>query len=284
MTAKQPGRDSPVATIAGSGHVVAGLITGEDSACEGDVRVHLDGAGTPAVQSDGSESWACYGWGFVFPPQANPASSYDGSDGGHWSMLRLLMGDTYPFRNGLRLTVEGGTGDESGTDRRSGVLFWYGRPQPAMTLTDTVAIGDPASEKAHGYAAPGSAVWTLTSALEGEFDDVAVTGTGRTLAGSSEFTVTVAPENRGVLLRRRSDQARRGQQAAVYVDGRRVAERTWLWPDANPNFRWLDDQFIIPAAYTRGKTTLRLRLEPLAVDGATNWNESYYWVNSLAAP
>ena len=74
---------------------MAGLITAERSSCEGDVRVHIDGSGSPTVQSDGSESWACYGWGFEFPAQCNPASSYDGRGNAEWSMLRLLMGDGF---------------------------------------------------------------------------------------------------------------------------------------------------------------------------------------------
>lgn len=259
MTPKVPGRDSHVATISGSGHVVAGLITAEQSSCEGDVRVHIDGCGTPAVESDGSESWACYGWGFEFPPQANPASSYDGTDSSVWSMLRLLMGDFYPFRTGLRLTVEGGAGDESGADPRSGLLFWYGEPEPAMTLTDFLDVGNPASEAEHDCQAAASTLWNLTSALEGEFDDVPVTDTGRTLAGPSQFTVRIAPENRGILLRRRSDQFTRGQQARVLVDGQCVAERGWLYADGNPHFRWLEDEFLIPAAYTQGKTQITIR-------------------------
>jgi hypothetical protein len=281
MTAKQVGRDSPVAAITGRGHVVAGLISAEQSFCEGDVRVHIDGGGTAAVESDGSESWACYGWGFDFPPQANPASSYDGKGNREWSMLRLLMGDCYPFRNSLSMTVEGGAGDESGADRRSGILFWYGEPDPAMVGTDAIAIGDPDSEKAHAYTAPGSKAWQLTSMLEGEFDDVKIAASGRTLVSPSEFTVQISQENRGVLLRRRSDQAVRGQQAIVSVDGARVQEGAWLYADGNPNFRWMDDEFMIPSSYTKGKREIRIRLEPTGQSGQTNWNESSYQVWSL---
>jgi hypothetical protein len=162
ITPKKSGRDSHVATLRGSGHVVAGLITAEKSMCEGDVRVHIDGCGTAAVESDGSESWACYGWGFEFPPQSNPASSYDGKGNSEWSMLRLLIGDFYPFRKSLRMTVEGGGGDESGVD-----------PQ---------------------YTATGSNVWNLISALEGEFDDVMIADNGRTLVGTSQFIVRIDPD------------------------------------------------------------------------------------------
>ncbi|MEI8122369.1 MAG: DUF2961 domain-containing protein [bacterium] len=284
MTAKPHGRDSLIAEIAGSGHVVAGLITAEKSDCEGDVRVYIDGCGTPAVESDGSESWACYGWGFAFPPQQNPASSYDGGWNGAWSMLRLLMGDCYPFRTSFRMTVEGGSGtrDNNG-DRRSGLVFWYGEPEPTMALTDFLDVGDPDSETRHEYTALSSEKKDLTSALEGEFDNVPITDSGRTLNGPSQFTVQIAPENQGVLLRRRSDQMQRGQRAKVSVDGLQIAERTWIAPDGNPHFRWFEDEFLIPSSYTRGKSKIVIRIEPAPIEQkqGLNWNESLYWVFSL---
>jgi hypothetical protein len=283
ITPKKSGRDSHVATLRGSGHVVAGLITAEQSMCEGDVRVHIDGCGTAVVESDGSESWACYGWGFEFPPQFNPASSYDGKGNSAWSMLRLLMGDFYPFRKSLRMTVEGGGGDESGVDPRSGVVFYYGEPEPAMIMTDCLDVGDLESEKKHEYTATGSNVWNLISALEGEFDDVMIADNGRTIAGLSQFFVRIDPENQGVILRRRSDQALPGQHASVYVDGKRIRECDWFYADRNPNYRWLEDEFIIPASYTRGKQQIRVRIEPVTDGGKMNWNESLYWVFSVGA-
>lgn len=285
-TAVPPQRDSHVALLRGRGHMVAGVVTSDRSFCEGDVRVHVDGGGSPAVQSDGSESWICYGWGFPQPPQSNPVSSYDGRGNETWSMLRLLLGDTYLFHSGLRMTVENGTGCRQGDapDLRSGIVFWYGEPEPGMALTDFVDIGDANSERAHGYAAPGSTVYRLTSSLEGEFDDVSIADQGRALRGASEFTVQLAPENGGVILRCRSDQARQGQRAAVFVDDARVGERTWYRADRNPHRRWLEDEFAIPAAFTRGKRRIRVRIEPVASPSAeAHWNESFYWIFCLGS-
>ena len=281
MVAKNPESDSPVASLEGSGHVVAGLISARKSNCEGDVRVHIDGGGTPAVQSDGSESWACYGWGFEFPPQANPASSYDGKGNGEWSMLRLLTGDFYPFRSSLRITVEGGSGKRGGTDVRSGLIFWYGEPRPAMALTDSLDLGNAESEKQHEYIAPKSNVSILTSAFEGEHDDVQIAGTVRTLEGPSEFNLKIDPGNQGVILRRRSDQSLHGQRASVSVDGKMIQEHDWHYADGNPNFRWLEDEFFIPASYTKGRRRIHIRIDPTSDDGKANWNESFYQAFSL---
>jgi hypothetical protein len=259
--AKHEGFDSHVATLTGChGHMVAGIVTADSGVCEGDVRVHLDGSSTPDVESDGSESWACYGWGFYAPPQMNPASSYDGPNRGNWSMVRLLMGDFYPFESSLRMTVEGQHGHHGGTDRRSGLVFWYGEPGENLRQTDALDIGDSDSERAHAYEAPGSTLVNLTATYEGEFDQQEISNAGRIVPASSEFTIAIDPANGGVRLRRRSDQKYGRQRAEVFVDGRRVSERDWYQADRNPFHRWLDDSFEIPAAYTVGKSQVRIRL------------------------
>ena len=85
---------SLVASFSGSGHVVAGVITSEGSMCEGDVRVHIDGCATPAVESDGSESWACYGLGIRVSTSGQPRDRVATIRQSSWFMLRLLMGDS----------------------------------------------------------------------------------------------------------------------------------------------------------------------------------------------
>ena len=285
MIARAMGMVSPVADIRGHGHMVSGMVSSEKSSgfgCEGDVRVYIDDCLTPSVESDGSESWASYGWGFEFPPQMNPASSYDGRGGTHWSMLRLLTGDFYPFRNSLRMSVEGGSGTGSGwPDIRSGIIFWYGKLSPSMTLTDSLHVGVKESEASHNYRTLGSNLWELTSSFEGELDHQLISATGRTLSKASEFTVQIQSENQGVILRRRSDQAQPRQLAAVYVDGKKIVERNWLYADQNQHFRWVEDQFIIPANYTKGKTLIRLKIEPIPFQGKVSWNESSYKVFSI---
>lgn len=261
LVAKKDGFDSHIATLKKChGHMVSGIITAIDGVCEGDVRVHLDGASTPDVESDGSESWSCYGWGFHEPPQMNPASSYDGPDPRNWSMVRLLMGDFYPFRQNLRMTVEGEHGHHRGTDRRSGLILWYGDPGETLRQSDFLDIGDAASEANHSYKAPGSTPVDLTASYEGEFDQQKIQDCGRKIPEQSEFTVSINPANRGVRMLRRSDQQYGMQRAEVYVDGEQVTERDWFRSDRNPFHRWLDDAYEIPMSYTAGKSELHIRL------------------------
>ena len=68
-----PGADSHIGEIRGCGRMVAATVSAWAvnpgiSACEGDVHVRIDGRRRPVIQSDGSESYSCYGWGFATPP------------------------------------------------------------------------------------------------------------------------------------------------------------------------------------------------------------------------
>jgi hypothetical protein len=273
--------DSHIASITGHGHFVSGTITGWDNTnCEGDVRVLIDGASTPSVESDGSESWSCYGWGFINPPRNNPVSGFDGKGNELWSMTRICLGDFYPFHSGLRFSVEGGNGVHAGNDIRSGVIFYYGEPEASMILTDFIDVGELNSETNHNYKTAGSVIDSLTSFYEGEFDLVPITEEGRKLTGRSTFNVAIAPENKGVILRRRSDQGSGRQRAKVFVDGILIKERDWYFADRNPFKRWLDDEFFIPERYTIGKSKIEIMIEPVAIDNKSNWNEYFYWIYS----
>jgi hypothetical protein len=283
--AKLPLWDSPIGSLEGSGHFVSGIITGwSNTLCEGDVRVMIDNAGTPRVESDGSESWACYGWGFENGPQTNPMSGFDGpkSSGYNipWSMNRSCTGDWYPFRTKLRLSLEGSWGKRM-TDVRGGVLLYYGESKPAMVQSDFVDIGNSQSETTHHYADSGAVPVSLNSSYEGEMDDVLISDNGRKFSQWSTFTVKIDTGNQGVMLRRRSDQNTGRQRARVYVDGVPVTERSWYFADRNTIKRWLDDEFVIPASYTHGKNSITIRIEPQESGGIKTWNQYYFWVFSL---
>lgn len=285
------GHDTVIADVTGRGRIVAATLTGRtfnnrEVSCEGDVRLHIDGNATPQIESDGSESHACYGWGFVYPPQQNPASGYDGS--GHplyeFSETRVHTGDWIPFQTGFRFGFE--AGDRNDTDMiHSGVVLYYGVDVPGMVLTDELAIGSPDSERAHGYRVEGQ-TWQgeLTSACE---DDVSTvrSSSGRAFTGCSEFTVTIRPDNDGVRLRRLGDQKFGRQRVRVCVDGVPVTEGTWYQPDRNTHRRWVEDEFMIPAVYSRGKSRITLRLEHVPAGDAPAWTEFRYWIFSqLQAP
>ena len=282
-----PGRDSVIGEARGRGHVVAATLTGRAVdgryvSCEGDVRLHLDGCGTPQIESDGSESHAGYGWGFVYPPQENPFSGYDGSGDPlcEFSETRVHVADVIPFRDGFRFGLEAGDCNDAPM-RHSGLILYYGRAELGMELTDTVDLGDSASENSHAYLVEGE-VWRgeLSARYEDE-SSAPLINRGVAHRGASEFSVAIKAGNAGVRLRRRSDQLHGRQRARVFVDGERVAEYDWYVADRNPHRRWLEEEFEIPLRYTRGKDRIRIRLEHLGE--APAWTEFFYWVFSHTA-
>ena len=281
------GKDTIIGEMKGRGHMVAGQVTGrhhikEYTSCEGDVHVHVDGIATPQVESDGSESWVCYGWGFPESVEMNPSSGYNGTGWPHcdFSMVRLCTGDWYPFRTGLRFGIQAGEINDWPM-KHSGGFFYYGVDEPGMIGTDHLDIGNPESEKTHDYRIEGQRYKrTLTSYYEGDDDDMAVTDTGRAFDKYSEFTVAIDKKNQGVRLRRRSDQKQGRQRAKVYVDNKLVQERSWYVADRNPYKRWLEDEFEIPVSYTSGKGKIRIKLEYVPSGGANAWTEYFYWTYS----
>ena len=116
---------------------------------------------------------------------------------------------------------------------------------------------------------------------------------GRFTRGSSEFNIKLNPENVGALLRRTLDYSFPNQTAEVYVrevageNGRKSPQDTWqhagTWYLAgsntvlysNPpgelngrqlrtktsNRRFRDDEFMIPAHLTKGKTFIRVKIQ-----------------------
>ncbi|HJD23264.1 MAG TPA: DUF2961 domain-containing protein [Firmicutes bacterium] len=276
-TPNQPGENSVIADLAGSGHMVYGVLSGhgitDGCGCEGDVRVFIDDGSSPVVESDGSESWASYGWGFVTPPQCNPFSAYNGAPGvnSDWSELRLTFTDSYPFRRRLRFELEHGE-QNNGGGCHSGQVFAYMRPEhrPAMDLCGEFGPGGP------GYRTDGR-----VEEIRDRFENGVHTHyeTFRCVQGmtASVLSVPFPPDSRGLLLQRVSRQDQGPMEASLSVDGEEIPQH-WLYADGNPYYRLLEDAFLIPERFVRGKRRAEIRIRPLTA----GWNECRYRVYALA--
>lgn len=148
------------------------------------------------------------------------------------------------------------------------------------------------------------------------------TDVGRYTTGSSEFTVQIAPDNLGVLLRRKLDWSFPNQRARVYVardwdrdeeDIQWVFAGIWYTAGSNrcvyvsaggelgppvrevvvSNRRFKEDEFLISRELTEGCTSIRIRIEyapediPLFPgDGPSQsaWTEFRYYVYSFVMP
>ena len=93
----------------------------------------------------------------------------------------------------------------------------------------------------------------------------------------------IDPDNEGVKLRRRTNRnVSNVQQANVYVDGVMIPDTPWYLCDlpAPVETAFADTDFEIPAAYTRGKHQITVRVEHVAGQSLDGNNEYYYWVYS----
>ena len=195
-------------------------------------------------------------------------------------MVRTMPGDCYPFRSRVDFGIESGECNDQYLEH-SGIVFYYGREEAAMAETDSIDFSDEACCEAHAVSDRRTRCEMLTAFFEGDDDDVAVRGCAAAYEGSLTFECRIDENNRGIRLRRQSDQRTGRQAARVYVDGECVQERVWCAPDRNEYKRWLEDEFEIAARYTRGKSHVRIRIEPLAQDGQIAWNQAAYRVFSL---
>ena len=261
---------------------------------EGNERVYVDGSRTPNPTGTGTEDYFDSGWYFVNGPDTLPFNGNPSHQAGTYgcpinvdctSAYRLTVDDAVPFDSSISYNIEHGfqsTGDDVAADYSS-TAFWYGIGQPGQKTTDTLTVGDAASESAHAYtsgSAAGNTGW-LTDTYEG--DDVAVkpvTVPGRTTQSPVSFTLAVDPANTGVTLTRSSNQGIAYQQAAVTVNGQ--AAGTWSEPFANPFHQLLDDTFQLPPALTAGQSTLAVTITPAS--GGPAWSASQYRALSHVAP
>ena len=148
----------------------------------------------------------------------------------------------------------------------------------ASKLTDTLAVGNAGSDRAHDYVISDQ-LWQgkSTYQYEGTADNVNLTDSGRGDRGFSQFKMRITASNQGVDLRRRYDHGVANQKANVYVDGRFAG--TWYVAGANVSHRWADSDFVIPAAYTRKKTSITIKVK--YVSSQQYWTEYRYWAYSL---
>jgi hypothetical protein len=249
---------------------------------EGDERIYVDDNPTPAIYGTGTEDFYNGGWYFehgIFtqPTHGNPVHLADG-DYDRTTAYRLFMPDTVPFRNHIRVGIEhGGTDDVA--ENVWTLAYYYCQRTPRSVLTDSLKVGDPASETAHHYCVTNQ-TWSgsRTYSFDGELDRVHSTAPGRAHKGTSQFTMTISPANAGAILRRQFDQGIGNQKAAVYVNGTFAGD--WYRAGANADHRWREDDFIIPARYTIGKSFLTIAVKYISSD--KDWNEFAYSIFTQA--
>ena len=265
-----PGGDYALLSTAGTGRLVGialamstppGMPYGLDS-LQGNERIYVDGNPTPAYLGTGTEDFFEGGWyfengPFTLPTHGSPVQWVGPDFAAHISAYRLFLSDAIPFYNGIRAGLQVGPLGGLPADYSS-VAFWYGLPGATLVPADVLVPADPAAAAAHGYSAVGGGTaGPVTGVFQGSGNASPVTGSG-TVATAASFTMQVPAANAGVVLRAQVDQCPGHQAAAVYVDG----AYTGLWTDPEGNCAeiWKESSFLLPAAVTRGHSSLQVRL------------------------
>ena len=251
---------------------------------EGDERVYVDGERTPAIHGTGTEDYYESGWYFNAGTYSTPFhgnSAHEVKAGfctvecdGAW---RLHITDSIGFQNQLDFSIEHGQQDDHPAIYGS-TAFLYTAAKFGARETDRIDTGSATSLQQHGYVDSGAQTYDVTSVYEGDHDDTVLTDQVRATAQPIRFSTTIDPVNRGVTLRRTSDQNTAGQSAKVFVNGKDAG--TWLQPLGNDRQRWLDDNYQLPPALTLGRRKLDIELRPTG----PNWTASAYVVQSLVLP
>jgi hypothetical protein len=280
------GRDIPILNVTGAGKFVGvtASYTGDTAQhyLEGDERVYVDGSGSPAIYGTGTEDFFNGAFYFINGPYSQPMSGNTvdiaTSTVDKTAAYRFFLQDAIPFRRRIVVSIQHGSTDNTTNTSAAMLAYYYDRPAVQSVLTDTFAVGNTGSQRAHHFVITGEN-WhgAHTYQYEGTADTVNVTDRGAGFRGYSQFTMAIAAGNQGVDLRRRYDQGIASQEADVYVNGHLVGP--WYVAGANTYHRWADTDFIIPAAYTRNKRSITIKI--VYVAGRPYLTEYRYWAYSL---
>lgn len=276
---------------------------------EGDPRFFFDDSQTPQAYGTGTEEWGGGGdyWGgqnMTLPFAGHPVGARHTNEAKApddliESAYRFLLADLMPFGKNARIQLEHG-GENLSTEHYQTVVYWYGLPGASLVQTDTLKVGDPASEQNHRYVSPqASEPYEINSRYELGVDSVPAAGgrrevypahndLGRKTVGTSEFSLSLRPDNFGVLLRRKLDYAFPNQRAEVFIAdesngkaGEFKPAGVWYLAGANTcvysnpkgeldgaqhvaqtsNRRFRDDEFLVPRDLTAGRTAIRVRVK-----------------------
>ena len=198
------------------------------------------------------------------------------------------MNDSYVFNSRIEIRYEHSLLGATGSPRTD-YIVWYYLAKPGygnLELTDEVDVGNAVSEQDHAYTVSGEIGSASTVSSYDRFeqgDPYPTTDEGRFFTGSSAFRVRIDPDNEGVKLRRRTNRnVSNVQRANVYVDGVLIPDTPWYLCDlpAPAETAFVDTDFEIPAAYTRGKDRITVRVEHVAGQKVDGNNEYYYWIYS----
>ena len=248
---------------------------------DGDEFTYIDGSRTPQIHGDGTEDDFNQGWAGSRYEKIIWGSMENGVKGSY----RIHLNEPYIYYDSIDMRFEhtlcvGKAGNRMrlGTDSatiETEFVVWYYQSAsgPALHLTDSIDIGNTASEKEHAFQIFGQRDFnTLTQGYDSyeSVDDYdMVTDDGRSFDRYCEFKANLSPDNQGVRIRNRINRKNNGIQTAnVYVDGKLIPQPWYILTYSEQATRagrsfdgWFDSEYEIPAAYTKGKKQINIKIE-----------------------
>ncbi|MDD5191590.1 MAG: DUF2961 domain-containing protein [Candidatus Nanoarchaeia archaeon] len=271
-------------------HTMRGLGSADPNYLEGDERFFIDGKLSPSLHGTGTEDYydgalyffysgACPYYQAMFGVSCIGILSH--------TPYRLHIPDFISFTSSATFGIEHGSSNEDPSNlaysgNYSSVAFYYAVDTPSTELTDSLNIGNNTSESLHEYNTTNGIYIPSTFHQYPGYDTatpVSVSDDGINFTnGQSQFTAAINSNNTGVIIRRRLDYSLINQMADIYVDDNYAGK--WYTAgmhdinNTSNNIKWLDSDFHIPASFTHGKSSIRVRIQ------SSSWNEFYYWIYS----
>lgn len=149
---------------------------------------------------------------------------------------------------------------------RPGIGVFVASDNPVARLCDSWSIGDTQALRERGWKVQNLSAVVPLEALQEDGTPLVLDHASH--LNTASWTSPIAPDNDGVILVRRYDQFHGRQRARVWVDG--VVAGWWYRPEQNRERRWAIDRFGIAPELTRGKSEIRIAIDPPA--GVPLWS------------
>ena len=254
---------------------------------EGDARVYIDGAKHPFIHGTGNEDW--FNGAFYYNDYADRGANqeaelfsmpFHGLPAKHhfagaenWTQAyRFNIPDPINWTSSMLFTIEHGQYPNYESGYYSCVAYSYQRRAPATYVGARVGA---AGATDHYYVNDGRLATNtarfITPKAEVDAEDVTLIGFADVT--SSRFSISVPPENEGVVLQFLSDFTAGTNSAVIQLDGEKAG--AWAHVDLNYTnsiFGWGVSEIVLPSRLTNGRRRLDLAVfysEPATEYGIT---------------
>jgi hypothetical protein len=243
---------------------------------EGDARVYVDGAEHPFIHGTGNEDWfnGAYYYNdypdkganqaeeiFCMPYHGLPAKYHcHGADS--WTQAyRFNISDPINWTSSLLFTIEHGQYPTYEGGYYSCVSYSYQKPGAASYSVAEITAANACD---HFYVCDGMNATNTAKFItpRAEMDAPEVTLVGFSNVMHSGFSVSIPPDNEGVILQSLSDFTAGTNSAAISIDGD-IAGR-WSHVDTcytNSTFGWGINEVFLSADMTKGKNRLDISID-----------------------